>query len=81
MATTEWTVTTSVDIVLTTLCVTRPVDTARVHVKHHSGLLFAKHVRTKLQHYRFYTFCYISLEWNMPDSCPNSSMIFVQDYV
>ena len=45
MATTEWTVTTSVVIVLTTLCVTRPVDTARGHVKHHSGLLFAKNVR------------------------------------
>ena len=46
MARTEWTVTTSVVIVLTTLCVTRPVDSARGPVKYHSSLLSANHVRT-----------------------------------
>ena len=46
MASTESTVVRSVVIVLTTLCVTRPVDTARRPVKHHSSLLSATHVRT-----------------------------------
>ncbi len=46
MALTEWTVTKRVVIVLTTLRVTRPVDTARRPVKHHSSLLSATHVRT-----------------------------------
>ena len=46
MATTEWTVTRRVVIVLTTLCVTRPADTARRPVKHHSSLLSASHVST-----------------------------------
>ena len=46
MALTEWTVTKRVVIVLSTLRVTRPVDTARRPVKHHSSLLSANHVRT-----------------------------------
>ena len=57
MATTEPAVT-SVVIVLTILCVTRPVDTARRPVKYHSSLLSANHVRTK-ENCCFYTFYYI----------------------
>ena len=55
MATTEPAVT-SVVIVLTTLCVTRPVDTARRPVKYHSSLLSANHVRTKSENCCFYKF-------------------------
>ena len=47
MASTESTVTRSVVIVLTTLRVTRPVDTARRPANYHSSLLSASHVRAK----------------------------------
>ena len=59
MATTETAVTKSVVIVLTALCVTRPVDTARHPVKYHYSLLTANHVRTNSQNGCFYTFYYV----------------------
>ena len=65
MATTEWTVTRRVVIVLTTVCVTRPADTARRPAKHHSSLLSASHVSTNnFTAYRLlqlYVDCFLNL--------------------
>ena len=75
MASTEWTVTTRVVIVLTTLRVTRPVDTARRPVKHHSSLLSANHVRTNKLTAFIVDFFWIPFAANFASSFSESVLI------